>query len=127
MHVCENTGDHLAGNVYARYKSEEDAQKAIDALNSRWYAARPVYAELSPVTDFREADCRQRGEAKCNRGGMCNFMVMIPIPLSLPSFWHHKLIVACEKTESTVIEGAAAKSKSLSKEEKGGRRTKRYT
>jgi splicing factor U2AF 35 kDa subunit len=87
MHVCENTGDHLAGNVYARYKNEEDAQKAIEALNSRWYAARPVYAELSPVTDFKEADCRQRGEAKCNRGGMCNFMVKISIHSSSMLAW----------------------------------------
>ena len=38
--VCDNTGDHLIGNVYARFKYEEDAQKAIDDLNSRWYAGR---------------------------------------------------------------------------------------
>jgi len=74
MHVCDNVGDHLIGNVYARYKYEEDAQRAIDALNSRWYAARPVYAELSPVTDFREACCRQHSEGNCMRGGFCNFM-----------------------------------------------------
>ena len=28
-------------------------------LNNRWFGGRPVYAELSPVTDFREACCRQ--------------------------------------------------------------------
>jgi splicing factor U2AF subunit len=49
MHVCENIGEHLIGNVYVRFKYEEDAQRAIDALNSRWYAQRPVHAELSPV------------------------------------------------------------------------------
>jgi len=75
MHVCDNVGDHLIGNLYARFKYEEDAQKAIEALNSRWYAARPVYAELSPVTDFREACCRQNSEGQCMRGGQCNFMV----------------------------------------------------
>ena len=48
----------LIGNVYGRFKYEEDAQAACDALNSRWYAARPIYCELSPVTDFREACCR---------------------------------------------------------------------
>ena len=63
------------GNVYARFKYEDDSQKALEALNSRWYAARPVYAELSPVTDFREANCRQNSEGSCTRGGMCNFMV----------------------------------------------------
>lgn len=35
---------------------------------------RPLYAELSPVTDFREACCRQHEVAECNRGGFCNFM-----------------------------------------------------
>jgi splicing factor U2AF subunit len=74
MHVCDNVGDHLIGNVYARYQLEEDAQSAIDSLNSRWYAARPVYAELSPVTDFREACCRQHEQSECMRGGFCNFM-----------------------------------------------------
>jgi len=28
-------------------------------LNNRWFNAQPVHAELSPVTDFREACCRQ--------------------------------------------------------------------
>lgn len=35
---------------------------------------RPLYAELSPVTDFREACCRQHEISECNRGGFCNFM-----------------------------------------------------
>jgi splicing factor U2AF 35 kDa subunit len=84
MHVCDNVGDHLIGNVYARFKYEEDAQRALDALNSRWYAARPVYAELSPVTDFREACCRQHSEGNCGRGGFCNFMhVKKPNPVLL--------------------------------------------
>jgi splicing factor U2AF subunit len=38
MHVCDNVGDHLLGNVYARYEWEAEAQKAVDALNNRWYA-----------------------------------------------------------------------------------------
>ncbi|CAG8458478.1 15735_t:CDS:2 [Acaulospora morrowiae] len=74
MHVCDNVGDHLIGNVYARFRYEEDAQKAVDNLNQRFYAGRPIYAELSPVTDFREACCRQNENAECTRGGFCNFM-----------------------------------------------------
>src|SRR5260221_13780952 len=35
---------------------------------------RPLYAELSPVTDFREACCRQNENGECNRGGFWNFM-----------------------------------------------------
>ncbi|KAL7747752.1 hypothetical protein RI367_006875 [Sorochytrium milnesiophthora] len=74
MHVCDNVGDHLVGNVYVRYYQEEDAQKAVDGLNNRFYAGRPLYAELSPVTDFGEACCRQHENGECNRGGFCNFM-----------------------------------------------------
>ncbi|KAF5371694.1 hypothetical protein D9758_003414 [Tetrapyrgos nigripes] len=72
--VCDNVGDHLIGNVYARYEWETEAQAAVDNLNNRWYAGRPLYAELSPVTDFREACCRQNENGECNRGGFCNFM-----------------------------------------------------
>ncbi|OLL26312.1 Splicing factor U2AF subunit [Neolecta irregularis DAH-3] len=74
LHVCDNMGDHLIGNVYARFKYEDAAGKAVDALNSRWYAGRPIYAELSPVTDFREACCRQYLQDDCVRGGFCNFL-----------------------------------------------------
>lgn len=74
MHVCDNVGDHLIGNVYARYEWEDEAQAAVDAMNDRWYSGRPLYAELSPVTDFREACCRQNDMGECNRGGFCNFM-----------------------------------------------------
>ena len=38
------------------------------------FPGRPLYAELSPVTDFREACCRQNENGECNRGGFCNFM-----------------------------------------------------
>lgn len=59
MNVCDNLGDHLVGNVYTKFRREEDAEKAVADLNNRWFGGRPVYAELSPVTDFREACCRQ--------------------------------------------------------------------
>ncbi|KAI8333463.1 hypothetical protein BC941DRAFT_434788 [Chlamydoabsidia padenii] len=74
MIVCDNVGDHLVGNVYCQFRYEEDAGKAVESLNDRFYAGRPLYAELSPVTDFREACCRQNEISECNRGGFCNFM-----------------------------------------------------
>jgi splicing factor U2AF subunit len=43
----------------SQFRREEDAEKAVSDLNNRWFGGRPVYAELSPVTDFREACCRQ--------------------------------------------------------------------
>ncbi|GAA5867145.1 hypothetical protein JCM8547_006253 [Rhodosporidiobolus lusitaniae] len=74
MHVCDNVGDHLIGNVYARYDWEDEAGKAVEELNKRWFNGRPIYAELSPVTDFREACCKQNDMGNCDRGGFCNFM-----------------------------------------------------
>jgi len=79
MNVCDNLGDHLVGNVYVKYRYEEDAAKAVKDLNERWYAGQPIYAELSPVTDFREACCRQYEMGECTRGGFCNFMHLKPI------------------------------------------------
>jgi len=74
MHVCDNVGDHLMGNVYARYEWEAEAAKAVQALNDRWYAMRPLHCELSPVSDFRESCCRQNELGECKREGFCNFM-----------------------------------------------------
>ena len=59
MNVCDNLGDHLVGNVYIKFRTEENAAKAVAELNNRWFGGRPIYAELSPVTDFREACCRK--------------------------------------------------------------------
>lgn len=74
LHVCDNLGDHLLGNVYAKFKTEEDADKAVKGLNGRFYAGRPIMVEFSPVTDFKEARCRQFDVSDCTRGGYCNFM-----------------------------------------------------
>lgn len=74
MNVCDNLGDHLIGNVYVKFRYEEDAEKAVEELNNRWFSGKPVYAELSTVTDFREAGCRQYEIGACTRGGFCNFM-----------------------------------------------------
>ncbi|PKI83550.1 hypothetical protein MVES1_002620 [Malassezia vespertilionis] len=93
MHVCDNVGDHLIGNVYARYETEEDAQRAVDRLNNRWFNERPLFAELSPVSDFREARCRQNETNECNRGGLCNFMhLRLPSP-ALARELNHQLAV----------------------------------
>jgi len=74
MNVCANIGDHLLGNVYVKFCKEEDAEKSIKGLNGRFYGGRPIQAEFSPVTDFREARCRQYDLNECTRGGYCNFI-----------------------------------------------------
>ena len=83
MNVCDNLGDHLVGNVYIKFKDEGSSEKAVPELNNRWFDKRPIYAELSPVADFREACCRQYELGECNRGGFCNFMHLKPISREL--------------------------------------------
>ncbi|XP_047002117.1 splicing factor U2af 38 kDa subunit isoform X2 [Schistocerca americana] len=90
MNVCDNLGDHLVGNVYIKFRREEDAEKAVADLNNRWFGGRPVYAELSPVTDFREACCRQYEMGECTRSGFCNFMHLKPISRELRRYLYSR-------------------------------------
>ena len=83
MNVLDNVAEHLVGNVYIKFRREQDAEKAVKMLNNRWFGGRPIYAELSPVTDFWEACCRQYEMGDCPRAGFCNFMHLKPISNSL--------------------------------------------
>ncbi|KAJ6708152.1 U2 SNRNP AUXILIARY FACTOR SMALL SUBUNIT [Salix viminalis] len=74
LNVCDNLADHMVGNVYVQFREEEHASNALKNLTGRFYAGRPIIVDFSPVTDFREATCRQYEENACNRGGYCNFM-----------------------------------------------------
>ncbi|EFA77932.1 RNA-binding region RNP-1 domain-containing protein [Heterostelium album PN500] len=74
LHVCANLGDHLIGNLYVKYSTEDAAAAAIEGLKGRFYDGRPIVAEFSPVTDFNESRCRQFDLGTCDRGGFCNFM-----------------------------------------------------
>lgn len=83
LNVCDNFADHMVGNVYAKFRDEDAAARALTALQGRYYDGRPIIVEFSPVTDFREATCRQYEENTCNRGGYCNFMHLKPISREL--------------------------------------------
>lgn len=72
--VCENENFHLSGNVYVRFSNTFAATDAVMLINQEWYAGRPVYCELSPVTSFHEANCRAYDTNSCTRGDHCNFM-----------------------------------------------------
>ncbi|CAL5422220.1 unnamed protein product [Camellia sinensis] len=78
LNICDNLADHMVGNVYVQFREEEHAANALQNLSGRFYAEqterRPIIVDFSPVTDFREATCRQYEENVCNRGGYCNFM-----------------------------------------------------
>jgi len=83
IHVIENLGDHMFGNLYVKFRQEDDAEKCLKALSGRYYAGRLIMPEYSPVTDFREARCRQFEESECARGGYCNFMHLKRVPRQL--------------------------------------------
>jgi len=74
LNVLENMGDHLIGNVYVKYKTEEGGEKCCTSLRGRYYGGQMLMPEFSLVTNFREARCRQFDEDQCARGGYCNFM-----------------------------------------------------
>lgn len=74
LHVVDNLAQHMLGNVYCKYKRAESATLARNSLLGRDYGGHPIVAELSPVTDFREASCRLFEQAMCSRGGDCNFL-----------------------------------------------------
>jgi len=74
LNICDNLADHMVGNVYVQFREEEQAAAALKAMQGRFYSSRPIIVDFSPVTDFREATCRQFEENNCNRGGYCNFM-----------------------------------------------------
>lgn len=74
LNICDNLADHMIGNVYVQFKEEDQAAAALQVLQGRFYNGRSIIADFSPVTDFREATCRQFEENNCNRGGYCNFM-----------------------------------------------------
>mmetsp|Transcript_23242 Transcript_23242/g.28810 ORF Transcript_23242/g.28810 Transcript_23242/m.28810 type:complete len:335 (-) Transcript_23242:796-1800(-) len=79
MVVSDNIGDHMIGNVYLKYQDEAQAEASMKGMNGRYYSDRMIMAEYSPVTDFREAKCRQYKEGTCERGGFCNFMHPKPV------------------------------------------------
>ena len=93
LHVCDNLGDHMIGHVYAKFSDEEEAADAKQILHGRYYDGRKMEVEFSPVTDFREARCRDFDEDTCSRGGFCNFMHVKPVPMCLIS----SLEIDCEE------------------------------
>merc|ERR1712150_326206 len=121
MNVCDNLGDHLVGNVYIKFRREEDAARAVAELNNRWFGGRPIYAELSPVTDFREACCRQYEMGECTRGGFCNFMHLKPISREL----RRELYGRSKKDKKPKGGRSRSRERKRSRSRSGGQRRKR--
>ncbi|XP_058108597.1 splicing factor U2af small subunit B-like isoform X2 [Magnolia sinica] len=60
LNICDNLADHMEIGLFCCHVVV--------------VSGRPIIVDFSPVTDFREATCRQYEENTCNRGGYCNFM-----------------------------------------------------
>ena len=91
MHVCDNLGDHMVGNTYAKFASEEDAENAARNLNGKYYSGRVITCEFSPVLTFEEARCRLYDEGHCDRGGYCNFMHIKHVSKSFKKSLRHQM------------------------------------
>lgn len=50
--MCDNLGDHLVGNVYIKFRFEEDAEKAVTDLNNRWYNGMELIYKPILLTNF---------------------------------------------------------------------------
>jgi splicing factor U2AF subunit len=83
LHIVDNLGDHMIGHVYVKYEQEEDAADAVGIMNGRYYDGVAMAVEFSPVTEFREARCRDYDEGSCSRAGFCNFIHAKPVPAPL--------------------------------------------
>lgn len=83
MQVCDNLGDHMFGNLFVKFTSEDDAVKCRNGITGRLYGNKMVVPEFSPVSNFSEGKCRQYEDGTCQRGGHCNFMHLKVVPKEL--------------------------------------------
>ncbi|KAE9554630.1 hypothetical protein FO519_002190 [Halicephalobus sp. NKZ332] len=118
MHVCENMGEHLIGNVYAKFTSYSSAKRAVEGLNNRYFAGFPIFAELSPVDNFRDAVCRQHDHGECTRGGFCNFLHIKHISTVLEDKLDKRSCssLSTDEESSTVSDSELSSSESSSSE-----------
>ncbi|WAR05262.1 U2AF4-like protein [Mya arenaria] len=104
-----------------KYGEIEEMNKAVNDLNNRWFNGRPIHSELSPVTDFREACCRQYEMGECTRGGFCNFMHLKPISREL----RRELYGRSRKTKRRSRSPPTRRSRSRSRDKKRSRSRER--
>lgn len=110
LNICENMSEHLQGNTYAKFRYEEDAEKACLDMNNRWFSGKPIYAELSPVTDFHEASCQFQA-SDCPRGAFCNFLHLKSISRNL----RHKLFTSSRRRRNANRRNGRSYSRSRSR------------
>lgn len=74
LRVVSNLGDHLLGNVYIRFEDPQVASRIVSELRGKKLNEIIVLPELSPVTNFAEACCKEDLEDRCQRAEQCNYL-----------------------------------------------------
>ena len=57
LNVCDNVCEHMIGNVYVKYRREEEAEKALKALTGRFYGGKLTKYVAINLLSFRKAAC----------------------------------------------------------------------
>lgn len=79
LEVVDNLGDHLIGNVYARFNDEAGASKAFNALAGKYYNSKLVEEEYCPITKISWCKCKFNDDGLCQRGAFCNYLHLKPV------------------------------------------------
>ena len=79
LEVVDNLGDHLIGNVYARFNDEAGASKAFNALAGKYYNSKLVEEEYCPISKISWCKCRFYDEGQCEKGAFCNYLHLKPV------------------------------------------------
>ena len=79
LEVVDNLGDHLIGNVYARFNDEAGASKAFNALAGKYYNSKLVEEEYCPITKISWCKCKFNDEGLCQKGAFCNYLHLKPV------------------------------------------------
>ena len=74
LSVVDNLGDHLIGNVYAKFNDEDSASKAFNALAGKYYHSNLVDEEYCPIINIKDCKCKRYEDGLCQRGAFCNFL-----------------------------------------------------
>ena len=80
VHVCENLGEHMVGNVYVKYRNEEDADKCVKALKGKFMVEDLCFLNSLLSQTFTRRDAVNMMKA-CSRGGLCNFSIVYDIEI----------------------------------------------
>ncbi|CAD2222978.1 splicing factor U2AF 35 kDa subunit [Angomonas deanei] len=86
LRVVSNLGEHLLGNVYIRFEDPagpEVAARIVSELYKKKLRDVIVLPELSPVTNFADACCKEDLEGACNRGSQCNYLHIMKVSRKL--------------------------------------------